>query len=345
MDLARAFSAACRSGCHLIVLGSVSRRYPEVSQAKMTIKPSYVNLLAVLCVSMVVAACAAVNRPFPSNFGKRVPVIMYHRVVPDERKITGISEQDDVSLYTRTASEFKKEMAYLADHGFTPISFYQLTDYLLSKDPKLLPRKPVIISFDDGSADWFDIVFPILATREFKATFFLITDDASRRKYLGDFAPVTWGQIRQMANYKTDTGQHLFDFESHTHSHMDLSSALVDGSEHALPSGQELADRVARIRGELDRSMKAIQEKTGRRAGFLALPFGAGAWDSAPGSHTFPVIKSIAREVGYIGIRTSRRDIPNNSTTDPYKIGAQITMLSITTYEQFVERLETFNLD
>jgi peptidoglycan/xylan/chitin deacetylase (PgdA/CDA1 family) len=270
---------------------------------------------------------------------------MYHRVVPDEDKIVGVSEQNEVSLYTRTATEFKKEMAYLADHGFTPISFYQLTDYLLSKDPKHLPRKPVILSFDDGSADWFELVFPILAAHKFKATFFVITDDESRRKYLGDFAPMTWQQIRQMGSYKTDSGVSLFDFESHTQSHMDLSSALVAGFGNSLPSGQQLAAKAAIIREELDGSMKAIQEKTGKRPAFLALPYGAGAWDSAPDSQTFPVIKSIAREVGYIGIRTSRSDIPNNFTADPYRIGAQLTMLSITTYEQFVERLKAFESD
>jgi peptidoglycan/xylan/chitin deacetylase (PgdA/CDA1 family) len=294
---------------------------------------------------MIMVGCAALNKPFPSDFGVGVPVIMYHRVVADELKITGVGEQNDVSLYTRSASEFKKEMAFLADQGFTPILFDQFTDYLLSKDPKLLPRKPVIISFDDGSTDWFDIVFPILATHKFKATFFLITDDESRRKYLGDIEPMNWRQIQQMASYKTDTGLTLFNFESHTHSHMDLSAVLVEGVGNSLPSGQRLTGKTAIIREELNRSMKVIQEKTGRRPAFLALPYGAGAWDSAPDSQTFPFIKSIAREVGYIGIRTSRRDIPNNLTTDPYKIGAQLTMLSITTYEQFVQRLKTFELD
>ena len=310
----------------------------------MKLKNLYLTIISVLCLSIMIG-CAALNRPFPSNFGARVPVIMYHRVVPDERKIAGVREQSDVSLYTRTASEFKKEMAFLADQGFTPISFDQLTDYFQSKDPKLLPRKPVIISFDDGSTDWFDIVFPILAIHKFKATFFLITDDDSRRKYLGDIEPMNWRQIQHMASYKTDTGLPLFTFESHTHSHMDLSAVLVEGFGNSLPSSPQLTGRTAIIREELNRSMKVIQEKTGRRPAFLALPYGAGGWDSALDSQTFPVIKSIAREIGYTGIRTSRRDIPNNLTTDPYKIGAQLTMLSITTYEQFVERLKTFELD
>ena len=312
----------------------------------MKIRNPYLVSCGGFLLAMGVIACATMNRPFSSNFGTSVPVIMYHRVVPDDQKVSAVNRQNEVTLYTRSVSEFKKEMAYLADHGFTPISFYQLTDYLASKDAKQLPRKPVIISFDDGSADWFDLVLPILASDKFKATFFLITDDESRRQYLGeDFAPVTWPQVQRIANYRSETGERLFDIESHSYTHMDLSATLLDGSKNGLPNGQQLADKVAIVREEMARSMRTIQERTGRRPAFLALPYGAGAWESVPDSLTFPLIKSIAREIGYLGIRTSRNDIPNNFMTDPYMIGAQLTMLSITTYEQFVDRLKPFGLD
>jgi peptidoglycan/xylan/chitin deacetylase (PgdA/CDA1 family) len=260
---------------------------------------------------------------------------MYHRIVADDFKRPVLSKHDDAGLYIRTESEFKKEMAYLADNDYTPISLYQLRDYLLSKDPKLLPAKPVVITFDDGSSDWFEIVFPTLAAHNFKATFFLITDDESRRKYLSDSTPLAWNRIQQMAGYKSNAAANLFNFESHTHTHRNLSAALAE--IHKDTNNGPII-----VRHELAESMKAIEEKTGRRPRFLALPYGGGGWDAQPDSRTFPVIKSIAREIGYYGIRTSRRDIPNDLTTDPYRLGAQITMLSITSYDQFVQRLKSF---
>lgn len=292
------------------------------------------------CLTALVFACATATSTNSSRFGIRVPVILYHRIVPDGFKTGAIRSQDDSRLYVRTESEFKKEMAYLADHGYTPISLYQLRDYLLAKDSKLLPGRPVAITFDDGSADWFEIVYPVLTRHNFTATFFLITDDASRRKYLGESIAATWNQIQQMATYKTDAARHLFHFESHTHTHRDLSDTLAEVSADSLQTTLPVRDRLAVVRHELAESMKVIEEKTGRKPRFLALPYGSGGWESPRDERTFPILKAIASEIGYYGIRTSRRDIPNDLTTDPYKLGAPITMLSVTSYEHFVEQLK-----
>ena len=301
---------------------------------------SLVFCVDVMCLTALVCGCATNGGMNSVRFGARVPVILYHRIVPDSFKSGPISGQDDPQLYLRSESQFKKEMAYLADHGYTPISLYQLRDYLLAKDSKLLPSRPVVITFDDGSADWFEIVYPILVRHGFTATFFLITDDASRRKYLGESIAANWKQIEQMANYKSDGGRHLFHFESHSHTHRDLSETLAQGTGDAAQKTATSKDGAAIVRHELTESMKIIEQRTGRKPRFLALPFGGGGWASPRDERTFPILKAIAGEVGYYGIRTSRRDIPNDLTTDPYKLGAQITMLSITSYERFLEQLK-----
>lgn len=322
----------------------VVRRLPsrmKVYEPRLpSVRSLAVCIQAACLTALVFASCATAGSTISSRFGIRVPVILYHRIVPDGFKTGAIRNQDDPNLYVRSESEFKKEMAYLADHGYTPISLYQLRDYLLAKDSKLLPGRPVVITFDDGSADWFEIVYPVLMRHNFTATFFLITDDESRRKHLGESAAATWNQIQQMAGYKTDAGRYLFHFESHTHTHRDLSDALAEVSGDSLQTTPPSRDRIAVVRHELAESMKVVEEKTGRKPRFLALPYGGGGWESARDERTFPFLKAIASEIGYYGIRTSRRDIPNDLTTDLYELGAQITMLSITSYENFVEQLK-----
>jgi peptidoglycan/xylan/chitin deacetylase (PgdA/CDA1 family) len=279
--------------------------------------------------------------------GIKVPVIMYHRIVPDVfweavpetkrpehfRKV-GIGNGADSYLYLRSQSLFEREMAHLATNGYTTISLYQLREYIVSNNPATLPKKPVIITFDDGSSDWFDIVYPVLSKHKFKATFFVITNDDIRGKFPSGDTPLNWEKMNQMARHTDSAGQTLFDFESHTHNHVNLSDAALQ-----LVSNPGQQDDSKGLRHELKLSMKIIGERIGKKPGFLALPYGAGGQSVSPHTEAFPIIKSVAQELGYFGIRSSRDDIPNDLTTDVYKIGSQIVVFSSTTLEEFVEKL------
>lgn len=267
----------------------------------------------------------SVNEKISLTNGVKVPIILYHRIIPDHywksipetsrpehfRKF-GIGKGDNPYLYMRTKSQFEKEMSYLANNLYTPISLYQLRGYLLSENPASLPKKPIVITFDDGSADWFEIVFSILQRYNFKATFFLITNENFREKDLRDYALLTWKNIRQMANYKNQSGETLFDFESHTVTHMNLSNIVIKSLNDSLANNDHFNNRFMTVRHELEKPMETIEKKVGKRPRFLALPYGAGGKNYPPHTETFPIIKSIARQVGYFGIRTSRRDIPND---------------------------------
>ena len=279
--------------------------------------------------------------------GIKVPVIMYHRIVPDVfweavpetkrpehfRKV-GIGNGADSYLYLRSQSLFEREMAHLATNGYTTISLYELRKYILSNNPATLPKKPVIITFDDGSSDWFDIVYPVLSKHKFKATFFVITNDDIRGKFPTGHTPLSWEKMSEMARETDSAGKALFDFESHTHNHVNLSDAALQ-----LVNDRGQKDDSKGLRQELELSMKIISERIGKKPGFLALPYGAGGQSFPPHTEAFPIIKTVAQELGYLGIRSSRDDIPNDLTTDVYKIGSQIVVFSSTTLEEFVEKL------
>jgi hypothetical protein len=63
-------------------------------------------------------------------------VLCYHRVLPDVN-----------DRFTVTTSAFESQLAYLRGAGF---AFVRLTDL---RDSKMLPRKPVLLTFDDGYLD------------------------------------------------------------------------------------------------------------------------------------------------------------------------------------------------
>lgn len=112
-------------------------------------------------------------------------------------------------------AEFRAQMQYLRDHGFTAIDLYDLSLAIVGKQK--LPAKPVILTFDDGYVDNYTNAFPILQEFGFEATFFIITDYVDN----GVPAHLTWAMIEEMAA----AGHRM---ESHSKSHPNLTEQERD---------------------------------------------------------------------------------------------------------------------
>jgi peptidoglycan/xylan/chitin deacetylase (PgdA/CDA1 family) len=109
---------------------------------------------------------------------------------------------------------------------------------------------PVVVTFDDGSADFVEIAVPILARYRVPATLYVATDFIERQREFPDATrPASWAALADAVS----TG--LVTVGSHTHNH-----ALLD----RLPS--HLVDT------ELDRSVTLIGERLGVTARHFAYP-------------------------------------------------------------------------
>src|SRR3989344_7467110 len=73
-----------------------------------------------------------------------VPIMMYHNV-NYSKQLTG---------YNANPQNFEKHMQFLKQHGYKVISLEQLVNIIKEKKP--LPRKSVVITFDDGYQDNYD---------------------------------------------------------------------------------------------------------------------------------------------------------------------------------------------
>ncbi|WP_051171433.1 polysaccharide deacetylase family protein [Sporomusa ovata] len=161
-----------------------------------------------------------------------IPVLNYHQINNENHNVLTLSD-----------TEFEAQIKYLYQEGYTAISPEQLADYL--QYGKELPNKPILITFDDGYEDNYQVAYPILQKYHFKATIFLITDFAGKySRYL------TWQQIREMS----DNG---INFESHTLSHIILPKA----------SDEE-------VYAQLVNSKKALEWRLGKKVEYLAYPGG-----------------------------------------------------------------------
>ena len=98
-----------------------------------------------------------------------LPILVYHHVrrssPTDPRKLRKLTVSPEI---------FEEQMKYLQDNGYHVVSFESLEDYLEQKPD--LPRRSVIISFDDGWEDQYVNAVPILKTYHYSAAFFVVTN-------------------------------------------------------------------------------------------------------------------------------------------------------------------------
>lgn len=121
-----------------------------------------------------------------------------------------------------------------------PLSLDAATEDLVAGQRYNDSRPRVVLTADDGTADWVDVLLPILVERRLPMTWYVATrfvDDSDSFPY--DGTPISWAGLREAAS----TG--LVTVASHTHSHAVMTR--LDGASAA----QELDRSVQRIEDEL----------------------------------------------------------------------------------------------
>jgi peptidoglycan/xylan/chitin deacetylase (PgdA/CDA1 family) len=103
-----------------------------------------------------------------------IKVLMYHRIVDTEQ----LSRTHWTCVHTQ---EFRRHLQLLDHWGFTAITF---DDYRLYLAGELnLPRKPVILTFDDGYLDVYKNAFPILKEFGMKAVVFVLGNREIKKNF------------------------------------------------------------------------------------------------------------------------------------------------------------------
>jgi peptidoglycan/xylan/chitin deacetylase (PgdA/CDA1 family) len=171
---------------------------------------------------------------------------MYHSVRADPPPATlGLSVHPDA---------FAAQLDTLGELGLTPVPFGALVAHW--RDGAPLPARPVVLTFDDGYADFHSEVLPRLAARGMTASLFVTTG------WLADAAPadragrpldatLTWSQLREIAATGIEIGGH-----SHSHAALD-----------AIRPG-ELADELGRCRDLLEDGLSRAEQVFGYPFGY-----------------------------------------------------------------------------
>lgn len=120
------------------------------------------------------------------------------------------------SYHTVLADEFEAQLRYLRDNAYRTLDADAYFKYL--QEDLASCKNAVVLTFDDGTRDFYEVAFPLLQKYQMQAVVFLIPD------WMGAAGMLTWEQIREMHQ------SGLVDFQSHTFSHQRIfiSSQVVD---------------------------------------------------------------------------------------------------------------------
>jgi peptidoglycan/xylan/chitin deacetylase (PgdA/CDA1 family) len=191
-----------------------------------------------------------------------VPILCYHNFGPQSkgRLLLGIPQ-------------FEQQMRYLKTEGYRVISLGEFIEWMEGK--RQLPKRSVVLTFDDGYRAFREFAYPVLKELGFTATLFVYTDYVGAgRNALG------WDDLKALQ-------AEGFDVQAHSKTHADLRKA----------TGETDAQHTQRMQLELAEPLKLFQRHLGRPINRLAYPYGRADDD----------VVARAKEVGYVAAFTVRR--------------------------------------
>jgi peptidoglycan/xylan/chitin deacetylase (PgdA/CDA1 family) len=172
-----------------------------------------------------------------------VRVLMYHRIGP--------GRPDTYPGLTVSPKKFERQIRWLARRGYVGI---RLLEWIAGND---LPKKPIVVTFDDAYADTAEYALPILRRYGFSAVVFVVTQRVGRTN--------TWDEAHGCGTLRLMTAEQIeqwaaegIEFGAHSRTHPDLTTL----------SDEECTAEIAGSRSDLEALL-------GERAFSFAYPYGA----------------------------------------------------------------------
>ncbi|MFC8451097.1 polysaccharide deacetylase family protein [Kitasatospora sp. NPDC057223] len=162
-----------------------------------------------------------------------VPVFLYHSIADDPPSW--------IAPYTVAPRTFAEQLDRIIGSGFTIVPLRRLV--LALRGGPVLPDHSAVLTFDDGFADFYWTVAPLLTERDVPATLFVTTGAVHipGRPARGSLLPcapmLNWRQIAALDSFGIEIGGH-----TRTHPQLDTLPARrvweeVAGCKHELEDG------------------------------------------------------------------------------------------------------------
>lgn len=148
--------------------------------------------MRIICAAILLLCAIIFLLPEPEGF----PILEYHQVT--DALLDPYFEQ-----YNVPPDEFAAQLDYLRQEGYTTITLQDFMRVVHGKGQ--LPAKPIVLTFDDGYADNYSEMFPLLKERGMTAVVYVISNTLGQKNYL------TLEQLKEMQSYGIEIGSHTAD--------------------------------------------------------------------------------------------------------------------------------------
>lgn len=242
-----------------------------------------------------------------------VPIIMYHSVCDNERV---------KSDYLISPDMFESDIKYLHDNGYTSIFVGDLVGYVYEGMP--LPKKPIIITLDDGYLNNYTYVLPILEKYDMCATVSVVGEFVEEAEKENDpnpkYAYLTWNDIRALE----DSGR--IEIGNHTNAMHEIGERR--GCMKIVGESDEVYDKT--LSADLTVLQNSLTENSGLTPIVFTYPYGFVSEESLP----------IVKKLGFLAALTcyERINYIDGTRDQLYRLGRFNRTPSLTT-EQFMEKV------
>lgn len=215
----------------------------------------------------------------------KIPVLLYHHILPEQDIINCGWENNNSVL---SLEKFTEQMEYLKENGYYTATMNELESFI---DGKIkLPKKTVVITFDDGYLSNGIYAYPIMKEYGMKGTIFSVGELATREKVEFDPEGLQYIPVEDMGKYND-----VFLFACHTYD-------LHRQNEEGIPFLKSLSEE--EIMKDLFKSKELLKSQ------YIAYPFGE--YDK----HTIKYVEEAGYKLGftvspgYVSRYTKKYEIP-----------------------------------
>ncbi len=121
----------------------------------------------------------------------QLPIIMYHAILEDNKLS---------SKYIVSPGLFEEDLAYIRKKGYTPVFMKDVIAFTEGRGR--LPKKPIVITFDDGYYNNYYYAYPLLQKYNMKAVISIVGKMSDEFTGSGDrnlnYAHLTWNDVLDM---------------------------------------------------------------------------------------------------------------------------------------------------
>ncbi|MBQ7901729.1 MAG: polysaccharide deacetylase family protein [Clostridia bacterium] len=185
-------------------------------------------------------------------------IVMYHNFLNDTSRC---------GKYTITPKLFEQDVQYLMDNGYEFVNCSDVIDYVYNQKP--MPRKPVMITIDDGYYNNYTYIFPVMQKYNIKAVISPIAYESEKYTQSQDLNPayanMAWDNIKEMC----DSG--LGEVQNHSYNMHQINSKVRGCAQLPGESKKQYTDR---LYADLKKAHDLIVTNTGKTPQCMVFPFG-----------------------------------------------------------------------